>query len=67
MKTDRQPSDARSFWARQDRARAKREAELARTAQVLRADEHEHVLVWESFQMLANLLGRDRALMAWVK
>jgi hypothetical protein len=58
---------AHGFWGRHDRAQRKRDAELERHAEHFRTDPAEHVRIWEAFDGLARILGRDKALAAWTR
>ena len=55
------------FWEEHDRKQRAREAALERETEHLRADPAEHVRVWDAFSILANILGREKALAAWVR
>jgi hypothetical protein len=58
---------ARGFWGRHDRKQRAREAELERAAEHFRTDPAEHVRIWDAFKALADILGRDKALAAWLR
>lgn len=58
---------ARSFWGRHDRKQREREAELERAAEHFRTDPAEHVRIYECFKLVADLMGREAAMAAWVK
>ncbi len=54
------------FWARQDAAQRKRDAEHERN--IMNADRcTAHVEVWEAFEGMARLLGRERAHVIWMR
>lgn len=53
------------FWGRHDAAQRLRDAEAERFSLARLADCTSHVEVWELFEGLVRILGRDRALAAW--
>ncbi len=55
------------FWGREALRQARREAARERLEIARAGDCTEHVKVWELFEGLARLLGRERALAAWTR
>jgi hypothetical protein len=63
----RSGTTGQAFWGRHDRAQRKRETEYERNIAILREEPSEHVRIWEAFDALAKILGRDAAMAAWLK